>query len=446
MKSVRLLSIAGTGVLVAIPFAGIAGAQAAGSGVVPPHYVVTDLGTLGGSYSYAYGISETGEVAGGAATVNQTDGAQQTGFLWSKGQIANIGTLGGPGSGLSSEAGGPNASGESALISETFLADPAGEDFCAFGTHRQCLAAIWKNGIMTPLPTFGGGNSQAYWVNARGQVAGFAENRHAEPAGQCATPFQRYDFEAAVWQPDGSIQQLSPLPGDTVGFAFGINDQGQAIGTTGACSSVSLPPAAPGGPHAVLWEADGTPTPLPGLGSTMNLPSSINNAGEVVGGSQSDSDGMIHPVLWTKDRQIHDLGLYPGSFLSTAVCCHAINDRGQVVGFAISGDGSQVPLLWLPDPTRQSPSGYQARVMFDLNTLIPGNSPWLLLATASINNAGQIVGYGLINGGVHAFLATPCNASAVNAACAQATWRAAGAANGHAAASSALKAHRLFRP
>jgi len=47
--------------------------------------------------------------------------------------------------------------------------------------------------------------------------------------------------------------------------------------------------------------------------------------------------------------------------------------------------------------------------MTDLNTLIPKDSPWYLLQGLSINDAGQIVGYGTINGNVHAFIATPCD-------------------------------------
>ena len=46
-------------------------------------------------------------------------------------------------------------------------------------------------------------------------------------------------------------------------------------------------------------------------------------------------------------------------------------------------------------------------VMTDLNTLIPAGSPWYLQSTATINNAGEITGQGLINGEVHAFLLTP---------------------------------------
>jgi len=45
--------------------------------------------------------------------------------------------------------------------------------------------------------------------------------------------------------------------------------------------------------------------------------------------------------------------------------------------------------------------------MTDLNTLIPAGSPWYLQQATSINDAGEIAGYGTINGNVHAFLAKP---------------------------------------
>jgi len=43
----------------------------------------------------------------------------------------------------------------------------------------------------------------------------------------------------------------------------------------------------------------------------------------------------------------------------------------------------------------------------DLNTQIPAGSPWYLQFASSINDAGEIVDWGTINGEVHAFLATP---------------------------------------
>src|SRR3954469_17253816 len=75
-----------------------------------PHYRIKDLGTLGGTYSYAYGLNNAGQVAGGSATPNQTGGLSQTAFLWTKHTgIQDLGTLGGFNTQLNSAAGGPNA-------------------------------------------------------------------------------------------------------------------------------------------------------------------------------------------------------------------------------------------------------------------------------------------------------------------------------------------------
>jgi probable HAF family extracellular repeat protein len=45
--------------------------------------------------------------------------------------------------------------------------------------------------------------------------------------------------------------------------------------------------------------------------------------------------------------------------------------------------------------------------MVDLNTLIDPTLGWVLTTAAAVNDAGQIVGSGVINGQSHAFLMTP---------------------------------------
>jgi probable HAF family extracellular repeat protein len=381
MKTI-LTSIAASGLLAALAIAQ----------TPRPRYTVTDLGTLGGTYSYAYDMNNAGWVAGGSATPSQTGGLSQTAFLWHGGHMTNLGTLGGP----NSAAGGPNASGVAAIVSETSQTDPNGEDFCEFGTHLQCLGAIWKNAVLTALPTLrGGNNAAAFGINNRGQVIGFAENGIRDPTCIPGGSSQVIRFEAVIWGPNGGIRELRPLKGDTVGFGFGINDNGQAVGSSGLCSNTTIPPS-PSGAHAVLWEKDGSPVDLGNLGDAPNVAGAINNRGEVVGTAQSPIDGTLHAFLWTKQTGMQDLGAFPGAVATVPPCCNTINDRGEVVGFSIDGTTfSSRALIW------------QGKVPKDLNLFIPAGSPWYLQAALSINDAGEIAGYGSINGEVHAFLAKP---------------------------------------
>jgi probable HAF family extracellular repeat protein len=358
------------------------------------HYVVTDLGVLDGldPSSTAYDLNNAGWVTGGSGALFPP--GPQHAFLWTgHGPILDLGTLGGP----NSEAGGPNLRGEAAIISETALTDPNAEDFCGFGDHVQCLAAIWRHGRLTALPALpGGNNAQAYGLNNAGQVVGFSETGVQDSTCSTGMPFQVLRYQAAIWEPNGRVRKLRPLHGDTVGFAFGINNRGQAIGASGVCSNVTLPPNyTPNGPHPVLWERDGRPVNLTGLdGAAMTIASSISDRGEVVGNSMFP-DGTVRPFLWTRKGGLHDLGAFPGAVLTVAPCCNTINNRGEVAGFWFDTSFNMHPYLW------------RNGVFTDLNDLLPPGSPWQLVQACSINDAGEVAGSGIINGETHAFIARP---------------------------------------
>ena len=362
-----------------------------------PRYTVKDLGTFGGpgTNSSGFDINNAGWVAGSG---NLTPDGPQHAFLWyGGGPLKDLGTLDGPACpACNSGAGGPNAFGEAAIGSEISKKDPNGEDFCGYGTNLQCLGAIWKNGRLTALRNLpGGNNANAFGLNNFGQVVGFAEN--GTPDSTCApgTAFQVRRFKPVIWGPLGEIRELALPLGDTVGFAFGINNLGQAVGSSGVCAKTSLPPVNPDGQHAVLWERDGSPIILGDLGGPgHHIATAINDRGEVAGNSDH-TDGTKHPFVWTRQTGIQDLGKFPGAFATVAPCCDTINNRGDVVGFWFDEMGPHA-FLW------------QDKVLTDLNKLVPADSPLYLLFADAINDSGEITGVGVTSAGeMHAFLATP---------------------------------------
>jgi probable HAF family extracellular repeat protein len=366
-----------------------------------PRYVVQDLGTLGGPYSFSYSLNDEGVVSGGSATATQNGdpsqavvNAPQTAFFSDRGRLRNLGTLGGP----DSVGAAADPSKLAAVDSETANLSRQGEDVCGFGTHLQCLAAIWKSGRLSALPLLpGGNNSYALEMNDRGQVVGFSDTDVYDLDCAAATT-AGFRFQAVIWEPNGRLRPLlTPLDGDTVANAFGINNRGQVVGNSGVCADTTPPPYVTSA-HAVLWERDGTPINLGSLGGPISGASAINSRGDV-SGTSTTADGSTRPFLWTPEsRTLLELDPPAGFPIAVNGCCKTINDRREIVGFMFNADFTQQhAFLW------------KNGVMVDLNDLIPKHSPWILQSAAGINDSGQIAGQGVINGEVHAFLATPCH-------------------------------------
>jgi probable HAF family extracellular repeat protein len=354
-----------------------------------PRYAITDLGTLGGPFSIAYDVTNTGRVSGTAAVPEGYNHA----VYWQSGVIHDVGTLGG----LDAEAGGRSEGGQLAILSETSSPDPLGENFCGFGTGLVCGAATWSHGALAQLPTLGGINAAAFQNNSAGLIAGVAEDGVADAS--CIPP-QKSHFQAVIWE-HGEIRELPPLPGDEVGAALRINDRGQAVGTSGPCSATSYGGFVVG-PHAVLWD-HGTPIDLGTVGDgSETVAADVNDRGTVIG-SASFADGSQHPFLWTRKDGMRDLGLMSSDPTDVVNTAFEINDRGQMVGGSC-------------DVTNQICRGYiwQNGVMTDVNELLPPDSPLYVLLALAINDAGQIAGLAidLGSGEPHAFLATPASGRA----------------------------------
>ena len=137
-------------------------------------YIVTDLGTLGGTFSVGTGVNLRGQVSGKSTLPGDT---QTHPFLLQNGVMRDLGTFGGP----NGEASYLNVAGHVVGGAETADPDPLGEDFCFFGTHLICRGFTWVRGVMTDVGTLGGNNSFAAGISSQNEVVGYAELSSVNP-------------------------------------------------------------------------------------------------------------------------------------------------------------------------------------------------------------------------------------------------------------------------
>lgn len=179
-----------------------------------------DLGSLGGNDSMAVLINETGAVCGISSIntqINDTTGLPTTHpFVWTNGQMRDLGALGGTLATTGSLAFGPwgkvmNDHGDVAGTSTL----PGDDVWHAF---------VWSNGRMTDLGTLGGSKSDAFAINNKGQVVGRAVVTD--------TPFVRHAF---LWE-KGQMSDLGAVAPCTRSTATSINSANQIVGELGFCT------------------------------------------------------------------------------------------------------------------------------------------------------------------------------------------------------------------
>src|SRR6476661_8862149 len=186
----------------------------------------TDLGTLGGTQSFGNGLNVSGQVTGESFT---TGDAATHAFLWkpttpggASGTMYNLGTLGG----TNSYAYGLNATGE-----VTGASDRTGDS----KTHTF----LWKpatpngtSGAMHNLGTLGGTESFGGAINTSGQVAGFSY-----PTGNAAyhaylwTPTTPNDTS-------GTMHDLATL-GGLNSYSYNVGAGGQVVGASEVAAGIS---------------------------------------------------------------------------------------------------------------------------------------------------------------------------------------------------------------
>ena len=299
-----------------------------------------------------WGGSGTGLRPNGINNAGQFTGASYpTGhaFVSTAGVITDLGTLGGTGS---------------SGIAINNSGQVAGNSTTAQGATHGFL---YSNGAMTDIGTLGGrSGSQVSGINSTGQIVG--------------TSYTGADQRAFVYS-GGVMTDLGTLGGAS-SHALGINDSGKIIGFSETSSNPG-----PSVLHGFVYSG-GVMTDLGGF-----RPTGINSAGDMAG---TTFDGAAtHAVIYSATGVITDLGTLGnyGSYIGTT----AINDLGQVIGTSSTPGGSLDGFL------------YSGGTMTDLNSLISPNSGWNLQSPYGINNHGDNVGVGYLNGVAEGFVLTVDN-------------------------------------
>jgi probable HAF family extracellular repeat protein len=249
--------------------------------------VMTDLGTLGGSWAYGNGINERGDVVGNSAT---GDGLQHA-YLWRDGSMTDLGTLGGQ----RSQANAVNTRGQ--IVGWAYRSD---------GSYHAFLS---EGGVMTDLGTLGGW-SNASDVNELGQVVG----SYLGATG--SRPF--------AWT-GGAMTDPGTLAGGT-GGANESNLFGTIAGWSSPASGVSRP---------VIYRG-GAITDLGSLGGAEASAYSINDLDQAVGYAYTAGQRR-HAVVY-RGGVLHDLNdLIPAGAGVELMVASGINDFGRIVGYGCFG-------------------------------------------------------------------------------------------------------------
>jgi probable HAF family extracellular repeat protein len=336
----------------------------------------------------------------------------------------------------------------------------------AVSKHTQHAQTTPGPYTLTDLGSLGGGDTQAFDLNDSSQVVGYARTASLQSRaflwddGQMvnlgvvnADDFQSAAVDlnvlghavgtstlknglarAALWR-NGSIIGLTPElpPYEGTSFASAINDHGHIVGAIDDDSSLVY--------DGILW-ANGSRTALGDLGGGSTRPADINNAGQVVGTSNTSvALGQPHAFLW-QNGVMTDLGLLRGDDQDSGAA--AINADGVIVGTSGRLDENTSvdyrPFVWengvmsaIPTPsfeayatdindagvvvglmrTSGAASPYHAwiyvnGVVTNLNSLIHSGSGLHVAYANAINNNGEIAGVAFdAQGQAHGVLLRP---------------------------------------
>ncbi|MCY2987934.1 MAG: leucine-rich repeat domain-containing protein, partial [Planctomycetota bacterium] len=285
---------------------------------------------------------------------------------YANGQLADLGTLGGPGA--SSVAYDVNNHQQIVGASEK----PGAGNYHAFLADQSGMQSLETNTNLV--------SSQARAINDASRVVGQIETS----AGV---------YHAFLWQGGATATgTMTDISGVASGWllkdAQDINESGWIVGY-GTWS---------GNDRAFVLKPQGTGyelTALATLGGSTSYATAINDAGQIVGYSTT-AGGLIHAFLW-EDGVITDLNDHATQFVGTGTALTQawdINNDGTVVGTATAADNSTRPFLVTPRAVSIVAAGIEAGILeFDLSRFLNATDNLDLIGSATLrlryfDNAG----------------------------------------------------------
>lgn len=338
----KIINILGTALVIMIPVSAHA------------DWSINALDDLGGTLSYAYDINNAGQVIG-TYTILEND----------------------------------------MFVQKTFITDANGKNMCDFGkssgldfysTHHisginnagQVVGWYTNNSLVdTPFITGANGkginnielpfetNSYATGINESGQVIGY----YNSSSGTIAYITGQNGY--------GLTQLESPIESGAFNFPMQINNSGQVVAYSAHAEN--------GTPFfGIVTGTNGSGLSIiPNLEGNYSIARSINDAGQMAGGA-TDIEGREHAtIIDFNTMDITDLGTFGAEY---AQGTH-INNMGQVIGhFGSYGD---TPSSFLYDDGK----------VIDISMLDEVVSKgWENLYVSGINDSGQIIGVGYLQG------------------------------------------------
>lgn len=378
-----------------------------------PYYVVTNLGIFPtGTTSAATALNEKGQIVGYATVSGDT--LETRAFLWFDGEMIDLGTLGGTYSAAYGINNNGVVVGESTNYSGYLRAfaynrvkykgkksestRPYGE-MVDLGLPGEQYSTSSARGINDSNSIVGYVSEGGYGVQG---VGGGAQGNGYDAMYPC-----KFNYIPSKQTVKG-IKVLDTF-GGPYGMATAIRGDGVIVGWA------SLDEEGPDGfiHHAFVYRHDamvdmGT---LPGedLSSAIYA---LNGNALFVGASDApyympNEQGLgDNAVLWTALGQIQSLGALPG-YTSVA---YGVNSANLIVG-ECSADRVDAPIAGpgrvLPPSSSRAFIWDKSTGILDLNSMIYSDSLWVLQAAYAVNNKGWIVGVGTYDGETRAFLLQP---------------------------------------